>query len=205
MNERERWDERYSAPEYIYGAEPNAFLVAQRHLLPKQGRALAIADGEGRNGVWLAEQGLDVLSLDFSPKAQEKARALARRRGVNITTHLMDIAHFDWPEAAFDVVVDIFTQFSGPAERAMKFHGIRRTLKSGGLLLLQGYRPEQLKYGTGGPKQIENMYTWALLEREFESFRNVTIKEYDIEMQEGVMHSGIGAVIDLIGRKRQVE
>ena len=118
------------------------------------GRALAVADGEGRNGVWLAEQGLDVVSLDFSPSAQVKAATLARERGVNIAIERADVHSWAYPEAAFDVICEIFTQFSSPAERAVKWAGMRRALKPGGLLILQGYTPKQLDYGTGGPKQI---------------------------------------------------
>src|SRR6266508_6081596 len=106
MSEYERWEGRFAAPEYVFGTEPNAFLAAQKKLLPKSGRALAIADGEGRNGVWLAEQGLDVLSLDFSPSAQKKARALAAERHVNVAFAHVDVHKWDYPEAAFDVVVE---------------------------------------------------------------------------------------------------
>ncbi len=201
MDEFARWESRFGVPEYIFGTAPNAFLAAHRHLLPQRGRALAIADGEGRNGVWLALQGLDVLSIDFSPSAQAKARALALAQGVTIATELVEIARFDWPREAFDVVVDIFTQFSDPAERAGKFAGICRSLKPGGLLLLQGYRPEQIAYGTGGPKNAENMYTRALLEREFAAFESIEVAEYDVEMREGSAHVGMSAVIDLVGRK----
>ena len=201
MSEYERWQSRFSAPEYIFGMEPNVFLAGQKELLPKRGRALAVADGEGRNGVWLAEQGLDVLSIDFSPAAQGKARALAQMRGVEIAMELVDVARYDWPEAAFDVVIDIFTQFSDPAERTAKFAGIRKALKPGGLLLQQGYRPEQLAYGTGGTKQVENMYTRALLEHEFAGFKSIRIEEYDVEMHEGSAHGGMAAVIDLVGWK----
>jgi SAM-dependent methyltransferase len=201
MSEYERWEGRFATPDYIFGTEPNVFLAAQKELLPKRGCALAIADGEGRNGVWLAQQGLDVLSTDFSPTAQAKARELAKVRGVAITTRLVEVARFEWPDAAFDVVVDIFTQFSEPDERAAKFAGIRRTLKPGGLLLLQGYRPEQLAYGTGGPKSADNMYTRALLEQEFAGFQRLKIDEYDVEMHEGSAHGGMAAVIDLVGWK----
>ena len=109
MNDFEHWEGRFAVAEYVFGTEPNVFLAAHRHLLPKRGRVLAVADGEGRNGVWLAEQGLDVLSIDFSPAAQAKARALAEKRGVTITTELIEIAGYGWPQDAFAVVVDIFS------------------------------------------------------------------------------------------------
>src|ERR1700736_3369172 len=104
LSEYERWEARYAVPEYAFGKDPNYFLQSCRRLLPPSGRALAIADGEGRNGVWLAEQGLDVLSLDFSPSAQKKARALAAERQVNVAFAHAEENTWDNPEAPFDVV-----------------------------------------------------------------------------------------------------
>jgi SAM-dependent methyltransferase len=201
MSEFERWETRFSASEYIFGTAPNAFLAAQKGLLPSSGRALAVADGEGRNGVWLAEQGLDVLSLDFSPTAQAKAQTLARTRNVSVTTELADATQWRWPEAAFDVIVVIFTQFANPTERSDMFAGIRKALKPGGLLLMQGYTPRQLQYGTGGPKLVEHLYTRDLLEREFGSFSELRINEHDCQLHEGSAHAGMSAVIDLVARK----
>jgi SAM-dependent methyltransferase len=158
------WDQRYARDDYLFGTRPNAFLARQaRHLAPGQ-RALSVADGEGRNGVWLAEQGLDVLAIDFSPKALAKARALAAERGVTLTTEQADLTRWAWPVAAFDVVVAVFIQFVGPELRAKFFAGMKQALRDGGWLLMQGYRPEQLTYRTGGPGQAENLYTRALLE-----------------------------------------
>lgn len=201
MSEYERWETRYAAPEYAFGKAPNYFLESCKKLLPSSGRALAVADGEARNGVWLAEQGLDVTSLDFSPSAQKKARALAAERHVNVTFVQADVHTWDYPPAAFDVVVEIFTQFSSPAERPGKWAGMRRTLKPGGLLILQGYTPKQLEYGTGGPKQIENLYTREMLEREFMGFRDLKIVAEEREIHEGASHGGMSAMIGLTGRK----
>ena len=170
-------------------------------MLPRSGKALAVADGEGRNGIWLAEQGLDVLSIDFSPTAQEKARALAKQRGVSLTIAPADVHAWDYPDAAFDVVVEIFTQFSSPAERAKKWAGMRKALKPGGLLIIQGYTPKQLQYGTGGPKQVENLYTRAMLEAAFGDLRDVTIVEEELEIHEGTSHGGMSAVINLTARR----
>jgi cyclopropane fatty-acyl-phospholipid synthase-like methyltransferase len=201
MKEFERWETRYRSPDYLFGTAPNAFLAAQKAHLPKTGRALAVADGEGRNGVWLAEQGLDVLSIDFSPSAQEKARALARSRGVRLTTELADVTTWEWPADAFDVIAVIFTQFTGPVERERMFAGVRRALRTGGVLLLEGYTPKQLEFGTGGPSNVENMYTRELLEKAFGDFAHVEIAEYETEMSEGARHTGTSAVIDLVARK----
>jgi SAM-dependent methyltransferase len=200
-SEYERWEERYRVADYVFGTEPNYFLASCRALLPASGRALAVADGEGRNGVWLVEQGLDVLSLEFSPSALRKAEALAKQRGVAVTFLRADVHTWDYPAAAFDVVVEIFTQFSSPAERATKWAGMRRALKPGGLLIIQGYTPKQLQYGTGGPKELENLYTRAMLEDAFRDFPEGTIVEEEVEMREGTRHSGMSAVIGLTAHK----
>jgi ubiquinone/menaquinone biosynthesis C-methylase UbiE len=196
-----RWESRFAKPEYEFGKAPNDFLVRCKPLLPKSGKALAVADGEGRNGVWLAEQGLEVTSTDFSPAAQKKARALAKERGVTVSFIEADVHAWPYPDAAFDVVVEIFTQFSTPDLRPSKWAGMRRALKPGGLLIIEGYSPKQLQYGTGGPKQIEQLYTRAMLEQAFGDFRDLKIVEEEREMSEGAGHAGMSAVINLTGRK----
>src|ERR1700730_4402926 len=183
--EFQRWQQRFSTPDYTFGKGPNEFLLRCRPLLPPAGKALAVADGEGRNGVWLARQGLDVLSIDFSPAAQAKARALAAEQKVAVTFLETDVHAWAYPEEAFDVVVEIFTQFSTPAERAPKWAGMRGALKSGGLLILQGYTPKQLDYATGGPKQLEQLYTGMLLLEAFGDFRDLKITEEERELREG--------------------
>jgi len=201
MSEYQRWQGRYGVPEYIFGKEPNYFLAACEPLLPKSGKALTVADGEGRNGVWLAEKGFDVTSVDFSEAAQAKAATLAKERGVKITLVHADVHAWTYPDAAFDLVAEIFTQFSSPAERARKWAGMRKALKPGGLLIVQGYTPKQLQYGTGGPKEIENLYTRAMLETAFGDFRDLSIVEEEREMHEGSAHGGMSAVIGLTVRK----
>jgi SAM-dependent methyltransferase len=201
MSELDRWNERYSTPDFHFGTEPNEFLKRQQPLLEPGTKALTVADGEGRNGVWLAEQGLDVHSFDLSPNGIAKARRLAAERGVTLRIEEGDIHRWNWPEAAYDVVVAIFIQFSPVAERAKVFAGLKKALKPGGLLLLEGYRPEQLKYGTGGPKEVEQLYTRELLEQTFGDFASLDIREYDAVLHEGERHVGMSAVIDLVGRK----
>jgi ubiquinone/menaquinone biosynthesis C-methylase UbiE len=196
-----RWESRFDKPEYEFGKAPNDFLARCKPLLPKSGNALAVADGEGRNGVWLAEQGLDVTSTDFSPAAQKKGRALAKERGVHVAFIEADMHKWPYPEAAFDVVAEIFTQVSIPAERPLKWAGMRRALKPGGLLILEGYSPKQLEHGTGGPKNVEQLYTRAMLEDAFGDFRDLKIEEEEREMREGAAHAGMSAVIYLTGRK----
>jgi SAM-dependent methyltransferase len=199
--EYKRWEARYSTPDYAFGKEPNYFLVKCKPLLPPTGQVLAVADGEGRNSVWLAEQGLDVHAIDFSPPAQDKARALARERGVNVIFELADVHNWPYPEAAYDVVCEIFTQFSTPTERVLKWAGMRKALKPGGLLVIQGYTPKQLTYGTGGPKKLDQLYTRPMLEKAFAGFQNMVFTEEELEMHEGASHSGMSAVIGLTCQK----
>ena len=201
MSELERWEARFAGPGYHFGTEPNAFLKSKADLLKPGQKALSIADGEGRNGVFLAEQGLDVLAMDFSPTALAKSQALAKQRGVTIRTEQADLDTWQWPAGAFDVVVAIFFQFCAPPLRTRVFDSIKRALKPGGLLLMEGYRPKQRKYKTGGPSEVENLYTRALLEESFADFASVEIEEYDSEIHEGPGHGGMSALIDLVGRK----
>jgi SAM-dependent methyltransferase len=164
MSDLTRWEQRYARPDYLFGTAPNAFLAAQKPRLARGARALAIADGEGRNGVWLAEQGLEVTALDFSPTALDKARRLAAGRGVSVDFVQADLGVWAWPQDAVDVVAAIFIQFATPSLRETIFAGMKQALTPGGLVLMQGYRPEQIAYGTGGPRVPEHLYTRALLE-----------------------------------------
>lgn len=196
------WDERYASEDYLFGTEPNAFLASQRHLLKSDMSCLAVADGEGRNGVWLAGQGLDVLSVDASTVASRKAAKLAQQRGIVLKREVADLLQWEWGESRFDVVAAIFIQFAIPAEREQLFANIKRTLKPGGLLLLQGYTPRQLEYGTGGPPSADNMYTESMLRAAFADMEILHFSEYDGFVREGAGHHGMSALIDLVARKR---
>ena len=201
MSELERWNTRYAAPGFLFGTEPNAFLKSQAHLLKAGQKALSIADGEGRNSVFLAELGLDVRAMDFSPTALAKAQALAKERGVTVRFEQADLETWTWPAGELDVVVAIFIQFCEPAMRARVFESMKRALKPGGLILMQGYSPKQLEYKTGGPSQVEQLYTRELLEQAFADCASVEIEEYDREVHEGAGHGGMSALIDLVARK----
>lgn len=196
------WNARYAGDAYHFGEVANAFLMRQADRLRPGMRALAVADGEGRNGVWLAEQGLEVTSADISPRAVEKARKLAARRGVALNAVVADLDGWTWPEASCDVVVAIFIQFADPAFRAWLFDKMARALRPGGLLLLEGYRPEQLDYGTGGPSEIGHLYTATLLSRAFAGMDIEVLDSYDAEIEEGPGHAGLSALIDLVAVRR---
>lgn len=197
------WDKRYTRDDYLFGTAPNAFLAAQAPRLTAGQSALCVADGEGRNSVWLARQGLKVSAFDISPVGVAKARKLAAGKGVQVGYEVSDVASWAWPTAAFDVVVAIFVQFADPALRAFMFKAMLAALKPGGLLLIEGYTPKQLDYKTGGPPQVEHLYTEALLRESFASCEILELRAYDAEIDEGAQHSGMSALIDLVARKPQ--
>jgi len=197
------WNQRYAGAEgYLFGQEPNRFLASEAHRLKPRQRVLCLADGEGRNGTFLAGLGLDVLSVDLSPVALAKARTLAAERGVSLKFEEANLATWDWPADAFDAVVAIFIQFAGPDLRSRIFRNIEACLRPGGLLLLEGYRPEQLAYGTGGPPNAENLYTEDLLREAFAGMQVLSLRAYDAAIEEGTAHKGMSALIDMVARKR---
>jgi SAM-dependent methyltransferase len=163
--------------------------------------ALSVADGEGRNSVWLAEQGLAVTALEISPVALEKARHLARGRGVEVDFVQTDIIAMDWPAMTYDFVVGIFIQFVGADDREIQFARLKQATKPGGLLFLHGYTPKQLDYRTGGPSDLENLYTPELLRAAFAGWEILALREYEDDLSEGLGHKGRSAIIDLVARK----
>lgn len=195
------WNDRYDRPDYLFGTEPAAFLTAQAGHLPDKGRVLVVADGEGRNSVYLAGLGLEVTAFDYAPNALTKARALAQAHGVSVEVRQGDIFDWDWDAAPYDAVVAIFIQFFGPDQHGAVFDGLTRALKPGGVLLLHGYAPRQVGYGTGGPPVAENMYTLPRLEAAFAGLEILHSADYDAEIDEGAGHSGLSGLIDFVARK----
>jgi SAM-dependent methyltransferase len=163
-------------------------------------RALCVADGEGRNSVWLAEQGLEVTGFDISPVGVAKAQRLAAQRGVRVVHGVASVYDWPWPQAQFDVVAAIFVQFADPAMRSFMFERMARALKPGGLALIEGYTPKQLQYHTGGPSKLENLYTAELLRSSFAGFEVLELREYEAELEEGSRHAGTSALIDFVAR-----
>jgi hypothetical protein len=151
--------------------------------------------------VWLAEQGWQVVSLDFSDVAQRKAAALAARRGVALTLVQADVHAWDYPAAGFDMVVDIFSQFSAPAERARKWAGMQAAIRPGGRLILQGYTPGQLRHRTGGPSDPAQLYTADLLRAAFPALVLLALTEEETTLDEGPGHSGLSSVIGLVAER----
>ncbi len=195
------WDNRYDRPDYLFGTEPAAFLTRHARVLPPKSRILCVADGEGRNSVYLAGLGHDVTAFDQSGVALSKARKLAASQGVTVSFAQSGIEAWDWSQP-YDVVLGVFIQFIGPEGRGQLFVDIARAIRSGGLLLLHGYAPRQVGYGTGGPSAVANMYTLDLLRDSFAGWDVLHAADYDAEISEGVGHSGRSGLIDFVARNR---
>jgi len=195
------WNDRYAQPGFLFGTEPARFLVDQKVYLKRGDKALAIADGEGRNSVFMAEKGLQVTATDSSDVAIDKARGLAAARGARVDYRLAELDNWDWEAETYDIAVAIFIQFAAPDFRARIFDGLKKTLKTGGILLLHGYNPKQITFGTGGPGVVENLYTTDLLAQAFGDMEILRLAAYDREVQEGRGHSGLSGLIDLVARK----
>jgi 2-polyprenyl-3-methyl-5-hydroxy-6-metoxy-1,4-benzoquinol methylase len=195
------WDQRFSAPEYVFGTSPNRFLASQAAWFRPGQRVLDVACGEGRNSVWLARRGCEVLGIDISPLGLQKARRLAEESGVQVAFEQADLRSWGWVPAAFDAVVCIFIQFAAPQDRRQLFEGFVRTLRPGGVLVLQGYTPKQIEYKTGGPPQAEHMYTEGMLRDAFSGMEMLHLREHEDDLAEGTKHVGRSALIDLVARK----
>ena len=202
VDQQALWSGRYLdvGEDYLFGTAPNRFLAGQKHRLQPGWSALSVADGEGRNSVFLAEEGLAVTAVEISPVGLRKAQRLATSRHVEVDFVLADVLQWQAP-APFDLVAAIFVQFVGPAERTVLFERIRSAVKPGGLLLMQGYTPQQVEYRTGGPSAVENLYTAELLRAEFAGWEILELREHEDVLAEGAGHKGRSALIDLVARK----
>jgi SAM-dependent methyltransferase len=197
------WNRRFTdaGEAFLFGTEPKRWLREHaRHFAPG-GRLLSVADGEGRNSVWLAGQGFAVDAFDISEVGVAKARRFAERAGATVNYAVADGDALAWPDAVYDGVAAIFVQFADPAQRARLFANIVRCLKPGGVLVLQGYTPKQLEYRTGGPPFASHLYTEALLREAFAALTIVELREYEDEVREGTGHSGRSALIGMVARR----
>jgi SAM-dependent methyltransferase len=195
------WNRRFENKDYLFGREPNAYLHAQAHHLVPGSHALCVADGEGRNSVWLARRGLRVDAFDISEVGVAKARKLAAQANVEVEYSVADCDRWPWPAQAYDAIVAIFIQFADPAMRERLFANMIRSLKGGGVLVLQGYTPRQLEYKTGGPPILSHLYTADMLREGFAALKMVELREYEADLSEGTQHVGRSALVGLVARK----
>jgi len=193
------WDQRYNTADYVYGTRPNKFLADVAGGIPR-GRVLCIAEGEGRNAVYLAELGHEVVAVDASSVGLEKAEKLARERGVAIETVVADLADYEIEKNSFDAVVSIFAHVP-PVIRAPLHRRIVAGLKPGGVLVLEAYTPDQIACGTGGPPVAELTMTLRALQDELRGLEFRHAVELRREVIEGSLHTGTGAVVQVVAVK----
>ena len=195
----DKWDERYNVDEYVYGKEPNLFLKENFKKIPK-GNVLCVADGEGRNGVWLAKNGYNVTSIDFSPKAIEKTNRLAQENNVSINTKCGDLLDYNFGKNKYDGIVSIFAHFK--VEEMNKLHSqYLRALKPNGIFFLEVFAKEQLPLKTGGPKDISLLYDTQDIQNSIPSGKIELLKNDVVYLHEGDMHDGKAIVVRAIIRK----
>jgi hypothetical protein len=204
QNPQQTWNQRFAAAHYVFGEAPNGYLLSQSHLL-MPGKALAVADGEGRNSVWLAQQGLVVDAFDFSDVAVRKAQALADKHGVSVQFSVSDWSAFEWQTAHYDNMVGIFFQFANPEERSQIFARMDASLKPGGTLIIQGYTPRQLDFNTGGPGKLAHLYDEALMLQAFGHYDILDLRTYEADITEGTGHKGMSGLLGLTARKPSSE
>ncbi len=194
------WDERYSIDEYLFGTEPAQALLRNEEHLVSGGTTLVIADGEGRNSVYLAKKGFKVTATDYSIVANQKAKSLAVIENVQVDYKLEDFFDINWSEKSYDNVIGICFQFVPHHLIDNVLMGLRSATKKGGTLLIHGYTPTQLKYGTGGPKDKSLMYTKDTFTNLFHESEIFKLEEYEAIINEGIGHSGRSAMIDFIAK-----
>jgi SAM-dependent methyltransferase len=194
------WDERYQDEAYAYGASPNDFLRAHAVLFKPGDRVLSLAEGEGRNAVFLARQGCRVRGVDFSAQGCRKALGLAQEHRLQIEYDVADLTRYDMEEAKWDGVVSVFCHLSEISRPAL-YQSVRRGLKPGGIVLLESYNRKQLDFGTGGPRESSHLVSLDELKGAFDDFEIMLAQDVMREVREGHYHSGTGSVTQFIARK----
>ncbi|EHL98846.1 methyltransferase domain protein [Acetobacteraceae bacterium AT-5844] len=200
MSDSLAWNARYEAQPWMFGRAPNRYLESLAPRLPRQGRALALGDGEGRNGLWLARQGLEVTAVDWSATGMARAAAWAAAEGVPLKTETADLTRWNWPEAHFDLIAWIFLHLP-PADRAAVVAGSLRALAPGGLLVLECFTPAQQGRRSGGPKEPSLLWTRDMAEAAFAPLQLLECLEGTVHLEEGPKHQGPAEVVRGLWRK----
>jgi len=193
------WNKRFSEPGYAYGTDPNGFLASVADRIPR-GKVLCLAEGEGRNAVYLASLGYDVTAVDTSTVGLEKAEALARERGVAIETVNADLGDFSIEPSVWQGIVSVFCHLP-PVIRAALHERCLRGLVPEGVFVLEGFTPRQLELGTGGPKSRELLMELEIIRQELPGLRLEIAREIDREVIEGKYHKGAAAVVQILAVK----
>jgi SAM-dependent methyltransferase len=199
-NPQKVWDERFSQADPVYGERPNTFLTTQASRFPPGAKLLVPGDGYGRNGIWLAQHGFDVHTVDLSAVGVERARQAAQAAGVQMLIEQADLSAWHWPLAHFDGVFAIFVHLP-PQVRSQIHASMLRAVKPGGLVILEAFSAAQLQHTSGGPKQVDLLYTPEMLREDFVGAEIVELEAKETEIQEGHLHSGLAAVVQAIFRR----
>lgn len=194
------WNERFSQDEYYYGTQPNDFLQEHAQVFPAQGRLISLGEGEGRNAVYLAEQGLDVTALDSAQAGLDKTTQLAAQRGVTVHPLLAHLKYYEFDAEQWDGVINIFCHVPAPVRQHIH-KSLSHTLKKGGIFLMEAYTPEQLQYGTGGPKNIDLLYDPETIKKELADLELLHFATVERNIYEGKGHAGLSSVLQVIARK----
>jgi cyclopropane fatty-acyl-phospholipid synthase-like methyltransferase len=192
------WDSRYSDDDFIYGAEPNAFLVEHSKML--KGPVLSLAEGEGRNAVYLATLGLQVLGIDGSAVGLAKAQRLASAKGVEIQTEVADLAIYEPATHGYQSAISISAHLPSNIRNRL-YPMMEGCLMHNGVFLLEAYSENQLSRNTGGPKDLDMLMSVSKIEREFPNLEPILLREVEREVCEGKLHTGLACVVQFIGRK----
>ncbi|EHB64520.1 class I SAM-dependent methyltransferase [Paenibacillus lactis] len=194
------WNERFQGEEYVYGTEPNAFVVDMQSRLSLTGQTLAIAEGEGRNAVYLAEQGHDVTVWDYAEAGLNKANKLAKEKGVKIAARLQDLEDAAWTPDQWDQIVCIFGHFP-KALRLRTLRGVKEAVKPGGYFITEVYSMNQIPYQSGGPQEMDMLYEPEDFLRSFADWRIIHFFMGEVHRSEGALHQGLSHVIQFAGQK----
>ena len=200
-NPAQTWNNRYAKDGFVFGTEPNTWLRDHAAVWKSGSTILCVADGEGRNSVWLAQQGHHVSAFDISEVGVAKAKRWSQQCQVNVDFAVANCDDFAWKPDHYDGVVAIFVQFADPMLRSRLFENMIRSLKPGGTLMLVGYTPKQLDYGTGGPSVLSHLYTPDMLKEAFGKLDIQVLDEFETELAEGEGHNGRSAVIGLVAKR----
>lgn len=195
------WNERYTKKEYAYGIHPNQFLADSILKLPKHGKILFPAEGEGRNAVFAAKNGFEVAAFDLSSEGKKKADELASDNDVKIDYRVGMLEDLNFEPNSFDGVVFIYAHFPKAIRKALH-QQILRLVKPNGVIVFEAFSKEQLDYPSGGPKEFAMLFSEEEVKEEFENVDFDFLKTEIIELNEGVFHQGKGSVVRFIGKKR---
>ncbi len=196
----QRWNERYQQNDYFYGKAPNDFLKSKSGIFLPNKKVLCLAEGEGRNSVFIAKQGCHVTAVDFSPVGLEKLQKLARENSVTIETVCADLKDYDMGQGQWDIIVSIWCHL--PSELRKTVHKrVTDALKPQGYFLLESYTPDQIPKNTGGPKELDRLMTAKSLKLDLAGLKMVELREAERIVSEGVGHNGLSAVVQALAQK----